>query len=138
MFCCKICSNDGPLTDWKGRTVYSTNQETVRHHGPSNHRQAPSSPSARSRKAVQWMKGPAAGEEELREHFRPEFLNRIDESLLPCLGRGREHIKRIIDITDRRRPTPGRSEDPPRHATARPRSAGGATATIRRPGARGR
>jgi ATP-dependent Clp protease ATP-binding subunit ClpB len=33
----------------------------------------------------------------LREHFRPEFLNRIDEIIFfhPL---GREHMKRIIDI----------------------------------------
>jgi ATP-dependent Clp protease ATP-binding subunit ClpB len=33
----------------------------------------------------------------LREHFRPEFLNRIDEIIF-FHALGREHIKRIIDI----------------------------------------
>ena len=33
----------------------------------------------------------------LREHFRPEFLNRIDEIIF-FHSLGREHMKRIIDI----------------------------------------
>ena len=33
----------------------------------------------------------------LREHFRPEFLNRIDEIIF-FHALGREHLKRIIDI----------------------------------------
>ena len=33
----------------------------------------------------------------LREHFRPEFLNRIDEIIF-FHALGREHMKRIIDI----------------------------------------
>ena len=35
--------------------------------------------------------------EQLREHFRPEFLNRIDEIIF-FHALGREHMKRIIDI----------------------------------------
>jgi ATP-dependent Clp protease ATP-binding subunit ClpB len=35
--------------------------------------------------------------EALREHFRPEFLNRIDEIIF-FHALGREHMKRIIDI----------------------------------------
>jgi ATP-dependent Clp protease ATP-binding subunit ClpB len=35
--------------------------------------------------------------EALREHFRPEFLNRIDEIIF-FHALGREHIKHIIDI----------------------------------------
>jgi len=33
----------------------------------------------------------------LREHFRPEFLNRIDEIIF-FHALGREHLKRIVDI----------------------------------------
>ena len=33
----------------------------------------------------------------LRDHFRPEFLNRIDEIIF-FHALGREHLKRIIDI----------------------------------------
>ena len=33
----------------------------------------------------------------LREHFRPEFLNRIDEIIF-FHALGRDHMKRIIDI----------------------------------------
>jgi ATP-dependent Clp protease ATP-binding subunit ClpB len=33
----------------------------------------------------------------LREHFRPEFLNRIDE-IIVFHALGREHMKRIIEI----------------------------------------
>jgi ATP-dependent Clp protease ATP-binding subunit ClpA len=33
----------------------------------------------------------------LREHFRPEFLNRIDEIIF-FHALGREHLKQIIDI----------------------------------------
>jgi ATP-dependent Clp protease ATP-binding subunit ClpB len=33
----------------------------------------------------------------LREHFRPEFLNRIDEIII-FHALGREHMKRIIEI----------------------------------------
>jgi ATP-dependent Clp protease ATP-binding subunit ClpB len=35
--------------------------------------------------------------EALRAHFRPEFLNRIDEIIF-FHALGREHLKRIIDI----------------------------------------
>ena len=35
--------------------------------------------------------------EALRQHFRPEFINRIDEIIF-FHALGREHIKAIIDI----------------------------------------
>ena len=49
----------------------------------------------------------------LREHFRPEFLNRIDEIIF-FHALGREHMKRIIDIQIARPAEAARGAQDPR------------------------
>ena len=53
--------------------------------------------------------------EALREHFRPEFLNRIDEIIF-FHALGREHMKRIIDIQIARADKAARGAEDPRGA----------------------
>ncbi len=80
--------DDGRLTDGKGRTVDFKN--TGRHHDVQPRQSVPSSTRSTEGTRRQVM-------EALREHFRPEFLNRIDEIIF-FHSLGREHMKRIIDI----------------------------------------
>ena len=86
--------DDGRLTDGKGRTVDFKNSVVIM---TSN---------LGSQYIAERMRRDAAELDEgtrrlvmdtLREHFRPEFLNRVDEIILfhPL---GREHIKQIIGI----------------------------------------
>ncbi|HEY3117888.1 MAG TPA: ATP-dependent chaperone ClpB [Chloroflexota bacterium] len=82
--------DDGRLTDAQGRTVDFKNTVLI----------------MTSNVGSQWLAESSAGEfphmrdqalEALRQHFRPEFLNRIDEVVVfhPL---GREHIRAIVDI----------------------------------------
>jgi ATP-dependent Clp protease ATP-binding subunit ClpB len=79
--------DDGRLTDGKGRTVDFKNTVVI----------------MTSNLGSQYLTGPLTEgarrqvTDGLREHFRPEFLNRIDEIIFfhPL---DREHLKRIIDI----------------------------------------
>jgi ATP-dependent Clp protease ATP-binding subunit ClpB len=79
--------DDGRLTDGKGRTVDFKNTVVI----------------MTSNLGSQFLTGELSEgarrqvTDALREHFRPEFLNRIDEVIFfhPL---GREHLKRIIDI----------------------------------------
>jgi len=66
--------DDGRLTDGKGRTVDFRNTVVI-------------------------MTSNVAGtsRDDLRDHFRPEFLNRIDEIIF-FHALGREHLKQIVDI----------------------------------------
>jgi ATP-dependent Clp protease ATP-binding subunit ClpB len=83
--------DDGRLTDGLGRTVGFKNTVVIMTSNIGSH----------------WMseEGVAEGEEllktrgieALREHFPPEFLNRIDE-VLSFHRLSREHIARIVDI----------------------------------------
>src|SRR4051812_28739688 len=86
--------DDGRLTDSKGRTVDFKNTVVIM---TSNLGSAAITERSMS-------EGGAIDEgtrrivlEALREHFRPEFLNRIDEIIF-FHALGREHMKRIIDI----------------------------------------
>jgi len=82
--------DDGRLTDAQGRTVDFKNIVLI----------------MTSNVGSQWIAGAAGGEmDELREraleavqaHFRPEFLNRIDETIVfHPLGRG--HLRAIVEI----------------------------------------
>ena len=86
--------DDGRLTDGKGRTVDFTNtvmimtsnlgSQIISEHTTESSGALPES----TRRAVL---------EVLRDHFRPEFLNRIDETIF-FHGLTRAHIARIIDI----------------------------------------
>jgi ATP-dependent Clp protease ATP-binding subunit ClpB len=86
--------DDGRLTDGKGRTVDFKNTVVI----------------MTSNLGSQLITEHSVGEggsidegtrrqvmDALREHFRPEFLNRIDEIIF-FHALGREHLKRIVDI----------------------------------------
>src|SRR5258706_265385 len=79
--------DDGRLTDGKGRTVDFKNTVVIMTSNLGSQFLAGDFTEGTRRKVM----------DSLREHFRPEFLNRIDEIIFfhPL---GREHMKRIIDI----------------------------------------
>jgi len=86
--------DDGRLTDGKGRTVDFKNTVVIM---TSNLGSQYIAERARRESAELDEGTRRLVMDALREHFRPEFLNRVDEIVLfhPL---GREHIKRIIDI----------------------------------------
>jgi len=82
--------DDGRLTDGQGRTINFTNTVVI----------------MTSNLGTRWLQreaGLAAGErrervlDELRAHFRPEFLNRIDEIVI-FHALDREQLRRIVDL----------------------------------------
>jgi ATP-dependent Clp protease ATP-binding subunit ClpB len=79
--------DDGRLTDGKGRTVDFKNTVVIMTSNLGSQHLVEDLTEAARRKVM----------DALRDHFRPEFLNRIDEVIFfhPL---GREHMKRIIDI----------------------------------------
>jgi ATP-dependent Clp protease ATP-binding subunit ClpB len=79
--------DDGRLTDGKGRTVDFKNSVVIMTSNLGSAYMTEDVSEGTRRKVT----------DALREHFRPEFLNRIDEIVFfhPL---GREHLKRIIDI----------------------------------------
>jgi ATP-dependent Clp protease ATP-binding subunit ClpB len=79
--------DDGRLTDGKGRTVDFKNTVVIMTSNLGSHYLVDDLTEGTRRKVM----------DALREHFRPEFLNRIDEVIFfhPL---GRDHMKRIIDI----------------------------------------
>ncbi len=79
--------DDGRLTDGKGRTVDFKNTVVIMTSNLGSHYLVDELTEGSRRKVM----------DALREHFRPEFLNRIDEVIFfhPL---GRDHLKRIIDI----------------------------------------
>ena len=87
--------DDGRLTDSKGRTVDFKNTVIIMTSNVGSqyiheYQQSRKSPAqeAEMRKKV---------EEELHRHFRPEFLNRVDDVIV-FHALELEHIKRIVDI----------------------------------------
>ncbi len=86
--------DDGRLTDGKGRTVDFKNTVVIMTSNLGSHLISERTMAEEgtidegTRRQVM---------EALREHFRPEFLNRIDEIIF-FHALGREHLKRIIDI----------------------------------------
>ncbi|PYR58271.1 MAG: type VI secretion system ATPase TssH, partial [Acidobacteria bacterium] len=95
--------DDGRLTDGKGRTVDFKNTVVIMTSNLGSHiiseaSMAPNSDSARGR-------GPAREDDAtrrrvmdaLREHFRPEFLNRVDEIIF-FHALSQEHLKKIVEI----------------------------------------
>ncbi len=82
--------DDGRMTDGQGRTVDFRNTIVIMTSNLGNQL---------------WEGGRAVTRDEitqvLKDHFRPEFLNRIDEIVIfhPL---GKEHLKRIVDIQLRR------------------------------------
>jgi ATP-dependent Clp protease ATP-binding subunit ClpB len=88
--------DDGRLTDGKGRTIDFKNTVVIMTSNIGSQYIAET--------AGRGAEGGALGEgtrrqvmEALRAHFRPEFLNRIDETIF-FHALGREHMKAIIDI----------------------------------------
>jgi ATP-dependent Clp protease ATP-binding subunit ClpB len=81
--------DDGRLTDGKGRTVDFRNTVVI----------------MTSNIGSQWIRDLAGNDEEmkqrvmeaLRSHFRPEFLNRVDETLI-FNSLGMDEIKAIVDL----------------------------------------
>jgi ATP-dependent Clp protease ATP-binding subunit ClpB len=84
--------DDGRLTDGQGRTVNFKNSVIVM---TSNIGSAEIQKLA-SREAEPW-EVEAAVKTLLQEHFRPEFLNRIDETIL-FHSLSRDQIERIVDV----------------------------------------
>ena len=90
--------DDGRLTDGQGRTVDFKNTIVIMTSNVGSHR-------------ILEYKGSFAGEgyermkeaviEEMRRHFRPEFLNRVDE-IIVFHALDEEHLKQIVDIQLRR------------------------------------
>jgi ATP-dependent Clp protease ATP-binding subunit ClpB len=86
--------DDGRLTDGKGRTVDFKNTVVIMTSNLGSHliteRAMSEGGSIDEGTRRQVM-------DALRDHFRPEFLNRIDEIIF-FHALGREHLKRIVDI----------------------------------------
>jgi ATP-dependent Clp protease ATP-binding subunit ClpB len=86
--------DDGRLTDSKGRTVDFKNTVVIMTSNLGSHYIA----EAGSGEHGELSEGTRRKvTEALRQHFRPEFLNRIDEIIF-FHALGREHMKQIIDI----------------------------------------
>jgi ATP-dependent Clp protease ATP-binding subunit ClpB len=79
--------DDGRLTDGKGRTVDFKNTVVIMTSNLGSHYLSGEVNEGARRQVM----------EALRDHFRPEFLNRIDEIIF-FHALDREHMKRIIDI----------------------------------------
>jgi ATP-dependent Clp protease ATP-binding subunit ClpB len=86
--------DDGRLTDGQGRTVDFKNTIVIMTSNIGSHR-------------ILQYKGSFIGEvfdrmknavlDELRQHFRPEFLNRVDETIV-FHALSEEHLKQIVEI----------------------------------------
>jgi ATP-dependent Clp protease ATP-binding subunit ClpB len=89
--------DDGRLTDGKGRTVDFKNVVVIMTSNLGSQYIADSSPGSMDplEELPEGVK--RAVSEALRQHFRPEFLNRVDEIIF-FHALGLEHMKRIIDI----------------------------------------
>jgi ATP-dependent Clp protease ATP-binding subunit ClpB len=84
--------DDGRLTDSKGRTVDFKNVVVIMTSNLGSHHIAESSSRSELSDGVRQKVTEA-----LRQHFRPEFLNRIDEVIF-FHALGLEHMRSIVDI----------------------------------------
>jgi len=82
--------DDGRLTDGQGRTVDFRNTVLIMTSNIGSHAIAQLGESQREKMLHEV-------DEALRAHFKPEFLNRVDETIV-FHQLGREHITRIVDI----------------------------------------
>src|SRR5579872_2345910 len=87
--------DDGRLTDGQGRTVDFKNTIVIMTSNIGSHRILEYSGSTFSGEGFERMKGTVL--EELRHHFRPEFLNRVDE-IIVFHALSEEHLKQIVEI----------------------------------------
>ena len=84
--------DDGRLTDSQGRTVDFTNTVIIMTSNVGSQAISRAKGDEEIQQAVM---------EELRQHFRPEFLNRLDETVV-FHQLGREQLRAIVDIQLRR------------------------------------
>src|SRR4029453_10039059 len=84
--------DDGRLTDGKGRTVDFKNTVVIMTSNIGSHFIAETAATGTLTEGVRRQVLEA-----LRQHFRPEFLNRVDE-IIVFHALSREHMKHIIDI----------------------------------------
>ena len=87
--------DDGRLTDGKGRTVDFKNTVVIMTSNLGSQYIARRATRGEARAVDEGTRRQVM--DALREHFRPEFLNRIDEIIF-FHALGREHMKPIIDI----------------------------------------
>jgi ATP-dependent Clp protease ATP-binding subunit ClpB len=85
--------DDGRLTDGKGRTVDFRNTVVIMTSNLGSHLIAEAA--TRGRGVDDEVRGQVT--EALRAHFRPEFLNRVDE-LIVFHALERQHIAQVVDI----------------------------------------
>jgi ATP-dependent Clp protease ATP-binding subunit ClpB len=89
--------DDGRLTDGKGRTVDFKNVVVIMTSNLGSHHIAEASMGSAEDAAELTEEVKRQVTEALREHFRPEFLNRVDEVIF-FHALGLEHMKTIVDI----------------------------------------
>jgi ATP-dependent Clp protease ATP-binding subunit ClpB len=87
--------DDGRLTDGQGRTVDFKNTIVIMTSNIGSHRILEYSGTTFAGEGFERMKGTVL--EELRNHFRPEFLNRVDE-IIVFHALSEEHLKQIVEI----------------------------------------
>ena len=87
--------DDGRLTDGQGRTVDFKNTIVIMTSNIGSHRILEYSGTTFSGERFERMKETVL--EELRQHFRPEFLNRVDETIV-FHTLSEEHLKQIVEI----------------------------------------
>src|ERR1700738_254744 len=86
--------DDGRLTDGQGRTVDFKNTIVIMTSNIGSHRLLEYQGAYAG---VSYERMKEAVLEEMRQHFRPEFLNRVDEVVV-FHALSKEHLKQIVDI----------------------------------------
>jgi len=87
--------DDGRLTDGKGRTVDFKNVVVIMTSNLGSHFIAEAQQGSGREELPEGVRRQVT--EALRQHFRPEFINRVDEIIF-FHSLGLEHLKRIVDI----------------------------------------
>jgi ATP-dependent Clp protease ATP-binding subunit ClpB len=87
--------DDGRLTDGKGRTVDFKNVVVIMTSNLGSQYIAEAQHSSEREELSEGVRRQVT--EALRQHFRPEFINRVDEIIF-FHSLGLEHLKRIVDI----------------------------------------
>ena len=87
--------DDGRLTDGKGRTVDFKNVVVIMTSNLGSHYIAEAQQTSAREELPEGVRRQVT--EALRQHFRPEFINRVDEIIF-FHSLGLEHLKRIVDI----------------------------------------
>jgi ATP-dependent Clp protease ATP-binding subunit ClpB len=87
--------DDGRLTDGKGRTVDFKNVVVIMTSNLGSHFIAEAQQGAERDELPEGVRRQVT--EALRQHFRPEFINRVDEIIF-FHSLGMEHLKQVVDI----------------------------------------